>query len=408
MYSLLQRLRRPTASTTYVPQIDGLRFLALVPVLVWHAGLRGERFHAAHSGAALAVDERISYWLPHGHLGVFIFFFISGYIIAYPFLAGRAPSLSSFYKRRLYRLEPPYILAMCLSFLALYVVGYKPEQAPSFREQEGSLVGSLAASLLYLHGLVFNAPPRLNPPAWSLEIEIQFYLLAPFLITFLAARKSLLVTCGAVVGSIVLSAMLDQWFGIHGLQNRTILGHAYGFILGVAVCRYAAEKDPFMMPPARRFDLLGWGCVVLLLASGVLEHKGLTPFEEAIRNAARAALMVGVYFGVARGICMRRLFSNPLVTVAGGMCYSVYLVHVPLMQATAGLLFKHYIPGSAAEAVLIAWLVLIPVSLCGGLLFYVIVERPCMAHDWPQRLARRVRALARASFTAETAGTTQR
>jgi len=140
MYSLLQRLRRPTASTTYVPQIDGLRFLALVPVLVWHAGLRGERFHAAHSGAALAVDERISYWLPHGHLGVFIFFFISGYIIAYPFLAGRAPSLSSFYKRRLYRLEPPYILAMCLSFLALYVVGYKPEQAPSFRGQEGSLV----------------------------------------------------------------------------------------------------------------------------------------------------------------------------------------------------------------------------------------------------------------------------
>lgn len=132
MYPLLQWLRRPTASTTYVPQIDGLRFLALVPVLVWHAGLRGERFYVAQAGATLAVSEKISYWLPHGHIGVFIFFFISGYIIAYPFLAGCAPRLSSFYKRRLYRLEPPYLLAMCLSFVALYVVGYKPEQAPSF------------------------------------------------------------------------------------------------------------------------------------------------------------------------------------------------------------------------------------------------------------------------------------
>lgn len=262
--------------------------------------------------------------------------------------------------------------------------------------------------MLYLHGLFFNAPPRLNPPAWSLEIEIQFYLLAPFLITFLAARKSLLVTVGAVFGSIVLSAMLDQRFGIHGLQNRTILGHGYGFILGVAVCRYAAKKNPFVMPPARRFDLLGGACVVLLFASGVLEHKGLTPFEEAIRNAGRAVLMVGVYFGVARGIGMRRFFGNPLVTVAGGMCYSVYLVHVPLMQATAGLLFKHYIPASAVEAVLIAWVVLIPVSLCGGLLFYVAIERPCMTHDWPQRLARRVRALARGALTTEPVSTRQR
>lgn len=88
--SLLEYLRRPTSSSSYAPQIDGLRFLALLPVLLWHAGLRGERFYDAKLGYAGAATDKISYWMPHGHIGVFIFFFISGYIIAYPFLSGAA------------------------------------------------------------------------------------------------------------------------------------------------------------------------------------------------------------------------------------------------------------------------------------------------------------------------------
>lgn len=284
------------------------------------------------------------------------------------------------------RLEPPYILVMCLSFIALQVVGYRPEQAPTFGSQNTSLVESFLASLLYMHGLVFNAPPRLNPPAWSLEIEIQFYLLAPFLVVWFVSRRNWIFLSSAVLGCVAISALLDELLGVHGIHNRTIFGHAYGFMLGVAVCRYAAERNPFAMAPAARFDVLGVGSLILLLGSGALEHKGLTPLEEALRNTFRAVFMVGVYLGAARGCAMRKILGHPFVAVIGGMCYSVYLIHVPLMQASATYLFKHYSPSSQQEAVLIAWLVLLPISLLGGLLFYVVIERPCMAHDWPRRL----------------------
>src|SRR5215470_3611838 len=93
---LPRRLGRVTSRGDYVPQIDGLRFLAILPVLFYHAGLRGARI----SPDPTVNEALMSAWLPMGGLGVSLFFFISGYIIAYPFLSGRAPRLADFYKRR--------------------------------------------------------------------------------------------------------------------------------------------------------------------------------------------------------------------------------------------------------------------------------------------------------------------
>src|SRR5258708_25991447 len=105
---LPRRLGRLTSSGAYVPQIDGLRFLAILPVLFFHAGLRAARITPDPT-----VNEALmSAWLPMGGVGVSLFFFISGYIIAYPFLSNRPPRFADFYKRRLLRLGTPCLISI--------------------------------------------------------------------------------------------------------------------------------------------------------------------------------------------------------------------------------------------------------------------------------------------------------
>ncbi|MDR3506741.1 MAG: acyltransferase [Caulobacteraceae bacterium] len=165
------RLRRVAASDTYLPQIDGLRLIAIIPVLFWHGTLRGDRaIDPRHHLTAL--ESLLSAWRLHGHAGVGIFFFLSGFIIAYPFLAGRPPKISSFYLRRLTRLEPPYFICMIV-YGAILFASHHPGAS------KGSLLNHLLASLTYTHGLIYLDSSSIYPPAWSLEIEIQFYLLSP-------------------------------------------------------------------------------------------------------------------------------------------------------------------------------------------------------------------------------------
>lgn len=381
------RYRRVTAAGSYVPQIDGLRFLAIMPVLFWHAGIRAVRMvPGADYYTALA-------WLPHGYVGVELFFFISGYIISFPFLAGRPPSLGRFYLRRVYRLEPPYLIAMVGAFLALTLSGYRPTDALSFRG-DIPLWQSLAASLVYLHGIIFGVPSTLNPPAWSLEVEIQFYLLSPFLLlAYLRApsrRARMAMATALAIAFVLLSCWLDTTYGRYGFHRLSLVGHAPAFILGVVMSDYALAERPFQAPAKARFDAGMLGGAVLLLGAGLYEwrHDFATG---VVRDMAKLAGMVLLYFGAARGLRGRRWLGAAPIALIGGMCYSIYLVHLIVMQAASVVLAQlGPMPGMPA-AFLVAFGVLVPLGIAAGFIFYVAVERPCMQPDWPQRLARALR-----------------
>ena len=112
------QLRRITSSGSWVPQIDGLRFVAIVSVLLFHiAGQMAER-----SGHAVAIQPRyglLTLLIGNGDRGVLLFFVISGTILARPFLrqhrlGGKRVAIGAYYLRRVTRLEPPYILCLFL------------------------------------------------------------------------------------------------------------------------------------------------------------------------------------------------------------------------------------------------------------------------------------------------------
>ncbi|MBC9879328.1 acyltransferase [Bradyrhizobium sp. INPA01-394B] len=391
---LPRRLGRVTSSGVYVPQIDGLRFLAIMPVLIFHAGLRGARISSDP-----AVNEALlSAWLPMGGLGVSLFFFISGYIISYPFLSNRAPQLSHFYKRRLLRLEPPYIVAMLGCFLVLSL--YTPSRAPNFDYTQAPLWQSLVASLTYTHGIIFGQSPKLNPPAWSLEREVQFYLIAPFVMyAYLrvgSERARIVLGAAICLSLLVLGEVIKNELVRENPLRHTLLAESYGFFLGILVCDWSMRVRPFQLSAMRRFDL----CLVIgyagLLMTGVFDPRiedlsALRP-EPAVaagiaNSLVRAGCILLIFVGAARGEIGRRMLSWPWLTLIGGACYSIYLVHLPLMHFGAEIIARLVHLDSLMLSTLLCWMVLIPASIVAGLLFYVLIERPCMRPDWPRELA---------------------
>jgi peptidoglycan/LPS O-acetylase OafA/YrhL len=251
---------------------------------------------------------------------------------------------------------------------------------------------SLVASLFYLHGVIFEASPRLNPPLWSFEQEIQFYLLAPFLVkAFLALGPR--VRRGAIGLLLVLVLGLFQvTLGkIDPIFDRLILTHGYAFLLGILVCDNAIATRPFERPGRRIFDLgLAIGIPLFLLSGSLANPAKLDPAATSLVLLLRAASILLIYFAAVRGVAGRRLFGSPWIALIGGACYSIYLTHIPVLQAMAELTFRIVHAPNLYLAWLMGIVLLIPFVLVAGMVYYLLVERPCMERDWPSRLYRRL------------------
>ncbi len=162
-----ERFGRSRGSLRYIPQVDGVRFLAILIVFLWHSSLRCDRY-VQHLGLG-----SLYHFFPHGEIGVDLFFLVSGVVIAEPLLRrGVRPNFGEFYRKRFRRIYPPYFVSLLLCFLFLALSHHAPEGARSFAASSIPLGASFLASAGYLHSLIFDAPSRLNPPMWSLEIEI--------------------------------------------------------------------------------------------------------------------------------------------------------------------------------------------------------------------------------------------
>jgi peptidoglycan/LPS O-acetylase OafA/YrhL len=187
------QFRRITTQHRFIPQIDGLRFVAIASVVFFHI------YSALERGAIhppFVMDSDLS------KRGVELFFAISGFILGIPFASYRllnAPkvSLKRYFLRRLTRLEPPYFLSFPLWAAMQWVV---------FRRPFSDMAPHLLANCFYMHNLIFGAfPGAVNSVSWSLEVEVQFYTLVPvlsllFCISNTRLRRVLILLTMAAIG----------------------------------------------------------------------------------------------------------------------------------------------------------------------------------------------------------------
>jgi peptidoglycan/LPS O-acetylase OafA/YrhL len=373
----LSTLRRQTSGRAYVPEVDGLRFIAILSVVLFHISVQVQ-----DQPGGKAIFALLDPVVHNGYRGVELFFVISGFILGLPFARHRltgAPimRLRTYFYRRLTRLEPPYIAIILIRAALIVFVLHQ-----SFR----LVLPHLLATLGYMHSLVYGYFSSINPPVWSLEVEIQFYCLAPFLawLLFSFRRSDLLRRAGFV--ALILAAGVCQQLLIspeNAQQGRfaySILFSFQYFLAGFLLCDLYVigwEKIPHHWL---------WDLVCLPLWVWVFWWN--SPWFHVWLPLACVVLYVGAF----KGPVHRAFFRNPIIATIGGMCYSIYLTH-NLVLTKANLLFRP-ITAHGPPSLALVWVISGLITLlvfAAGLMYYVLLERPCMERDWPQKLAVRLR-----------------
>jgi peptidoglycan/LPS O-acetylase OafA/YrhL len=329
---------------SYRPDIDGVRAIAVLVVVLYHAQF------AAFSG---------------GYVGVDVFFVISGFLITRlvrdEIRAGTF-SFARFYERRARRLFPAMFFTFLVSSGGAYLV-LTPEYLRNFG---GSLLYSalsLSNVFFWLETGYFDLAAHTKPllHMWSLSVEEQFYLFWPALLVFSVKKYDRLVPYGIVIAGVVnllaTIALRQHPAAIFYLTPFRIVEFCIG---GVMVWLVALQpRNKLMLEP-----LVPIGLGLVLYAVFTYDEKTVFPGLAVLPPCLGTALLI--YAGTARyaGLVLR----NPLSVWLGLISYSVYLIHWPII-VFFGQLSMGSLPETAKYGIVIA-------SIAVAALMYRYVETP--------------------------------
>lgn len=303
-----------------LPELDGLRALAVLPVILFHCEISGV-FNA-------------------GLFGVDMFFAISGFLITGLLLkeyrsSGRV-NLPAFYFNRLKRIGPP-VLALILIATLLTPAISGGDLAASMREVPSAMAYLANWWQIFVRQSYFDPTPHPLKHLWSLAVEMQFYIFWPLIVWGLRKQMGVKAT-GAVAILLALLSTAWMWFlydqnSAGGDQNRIYLGtdtHAMGLLAGAAL---ACFWDP-ALPGAERPRLRTLSRIVAVLALAMLAFMAL------VLNQASPVLYQGSFLVVPvltcvviyctvsdPGFFVSGFLRHRVVQWTGTRSYSIYLVH---------------------------------------------------------------------------------
>ena len=302
----------------YRQEIDGLRCIAVLSVLIYHAG-----FNAF--GAKL---------LPGGFLGVDVFFVISGYLITAIVLSEVASgswSLIRFYERRARRILPA-LFAMIAAAIPFAWWLMTPTQMENFGASAMATMLFGSNIFFWMDTGYFSEAIDLKPLAhtWSLAVEEQFYFVLPLLV-WGGARVARGRYLGAVL--IVLTATslaLAQWLSVAYPTADFYLLPSRGWeLLGGSLLALLETKR--QRPVAGTLPLVASGIGLALIIGSVIFVDGSMPHPGLVTVPVIVGTMLLIWFAGAGGVVTRALTLRPVVTI-GLISYSLYLWHQPIFS----------------------------------------------------------------------------
>jgi peptidoglycan/LPS O-acetylase OafA/YrhL len=296
----------------YRREIDGLRTLAVLPVILFHAGF------SFFSG---------------GFTGVDIFFVISGFLITSIILEELSVgtfSVVNFYERRARRILPALFLMMaaCLPFAWTWL------QAGDSKEFSQSLIGvsSFSSNFLFWHlSGYFDTSAELKPllHTWSLAVEEQYYVFFPLFLS-LIWRWGRPVAFGSLCVLALLSLAAAQWGSVHMPSASFFLLPTRGWelLIGSLVAFHlTGPKSSTATPPM----LNQWGSAtgLALILYGILMFDRDTPFPGICALVPTLGTALIILFARPDTVVGSILGNNVLVRI-GLLSYSAYLWHQPI------------------------------------------------------------------------------
>ena len=356
---------------TYRPDIDGLRAVAVIAVILFHLNTN---------------------WLPGGFLGVDIFFVISGYLIGgilYRELSTGTFSLKRFYLRRMRRILPAFFAVVVFTLIVgaqLMVPG----------SDEWNTARSSAKWSVFFGGNFFSAlntdyfaPTVEVQPLnhlWSLAVEEQFYFIYPLILwaimgiikRILPPASSSLTRCVNVVLTALAIASFALAFLPISLHGTALVPYylphlRFGELLIGAILAVAVAQGN-LQPSAKTATFVGSLSILVLIACLVLPFPNTTPWFPGFAAVLPCIASAGIIYAGARPYWFTSVLSHRAVVFVGKISYSLYLWHWPLLA------FAHYALGRELSNTVLAAAALLIVLL--SLASYYLIEQPLRHLQW--------------------------
>lgn len=292
----------------YRPEIDGIRAIAVLAVIFFHAGF------STFSG---------------GYIGVDIFFVISGYLITSIIskdLEHSRFSLVTFYERRARRILPALFLVVLLTIAAAYFC-LLPPQMLEFSKSIGAVALFVSNVLFWRTSGYFDSTAGEKPllHTWSLGVEEQFYIFFPLILFFLWKHRKNFLVPGIVLiafGSLAVSQWLSQG---HAMANFFLIpSRAWELMIGALAALIFKHKEDLSSGAKNALSALGF--LMMVLPIFMFTDATPTPSVLALPPTLGTALLLAFSQKTAVG----RLLSLKALVAVGLLSYSAYLWHQPI------------------------------------------------------------------------------
>ncbi|MEH6587089.1 MAG: acyltransferase family protein [Halioglobus sp.] len=300
----------------YRPDIDGLRAVAVLLVLFYHAGFP----------------------VSGGFVGVDVFFVISGYLITgivwSEIREGRF-SFKSFYLRRIKRLLPAMVLVVFVTTVVASLL-FMPDDYLVFSEGLRYVLTGLGNfHFLDLTQSYFASDAKLLPliHTWSLAVEEQYYVIWPavlLLVVSLQDRLGHAALAWLAVIAFVVAVLASEYWARHYPSQAYYLLHARAFelMIGGLLAVYGSQLKP--LPPKAVSALSVIGLTMIIVCAFTLDRQSVFPGFNAFWVCLGTALVIYAGGVSERVLSYRLLALRPMVFI-GLISYSLYLWHWPLV-----------------------------------------------------------------------------
>jgi peptidoglycan/LPS O-acetylase OafA/YrhL len=357
----------------HVAALTGVRAFAALWVFVFHGWL-----NAGSPALRLPVlDFDLSPLARFGWLGVDVFFVLSGFLLTRQHLArlerpGAAARgafarafgdrYATYLKRRILRVYPAYYasLAALLALAAAGVYGRLPERL------------DLALHLAMAHNVVDRYVATMNGVFWTLPFEWSFYLVFPFLFVLLRRHGALALYAGALAVVLLVKGIIVVMQ--NGYLQLYLPIRLDAFVAGMCGGAYAATHA---LSRRGASSLFVAGALLLfatpwVFANHASVHHHYDPagyLRPLWIQAAIVALLLGVSGARHAGVA---LLDNRVAVGLGLVSYSIYLVHVPILELVPRLVA----PGAPVAPLARNFAIALPLVLAVATLWYLAFERP--------------------------------
>lgn len=349
----------------HVPELDGIRGLAILPVLIYHFV---DRYPKPDGGLSLLFYK----FSQGGWIGVDLFFVLSGFLITGILVDTKNNErfFSAFYGRRLLRIFPLYYIMLIAYFwIVPFLSADLSQQYSAMREHQSWF-------WFYLSNWFFSSTKETIPGLyfWSLAVEEQFYMVWPLLVWITGTRLMFFLSLGLIGFSFSLRLILMLFFGynsasVYYMTLTHMDGLAVGACIALAVRLYGVKRNQLFKPAF--FGIL---CLLAVFVTAFM-NSGFAFWNKYV--GLFGYTLLAIQFGSMLVYTLRspkesyarKLFNNNFMRASGKYSYALYLFHVPVANLVQTLIFDHIIPRT--QVVNRYFITIIPFIIFASLISYL-------------------------------------